>query len=95
MSCFQEASRLRRLAANRSVFFRYTRHAREEMTKDSIVRIDVENMLRRCSVTLIEQSGGEETWRAEGTDNDGRAITAVVVVYEVQIEIKIITAWAK
>ena len=73
---------------------RYTSHALDEMKADKIVRIDVENMLRRCRVTLVETKKGEETWRAEGTDNNGRGITAVVVAYEDVIRVKIITAWA-
>ena len=39
------------------------------------------NMLQRCTLTLIEHKQ-EEEWRAEGKDNDGRAITVVMVVYE-------------
>ena len=88
-----EAARLRALAANPQVRIRYTRHALEEMANDELVRIDVENMLRRCCVTLVEDSQGEETWRAQGSDNNGGSITAVVVAYETEICIKVITAW--
>jgi hypothetical protein len=63
------------------------------MRKDSIVKIDIENMLRRCRVTLVEFKS-EKEWRAEGTDSDSRRIAAVVVASEREIEIKIITAWA-
>lgn len=53
-------------------------------------------MLKRCSVTLVETDGrGEETWRAEGTDIDGRSIVAVVVAYQTVLKIKIVTCWAK
>jgi hypothetical protein len=77
------ASRLRNLARERKVLFRYPRHALEEMAKDDIVKIDIENMLRRCKVTMVELDGrNEETWRAQGADTDGRVITAIVVVYE-------------
>ena len=65
------------------------------MTKDAIFRLDVENMLRRCQVTFVEDVKGEETWRAEGTDSDGRRIAAVVVAYEEEITIKIVTSWEK
>lgn len=53
-------------------------------------------MLCRCLVTLVENNrdNGEEEWRAEGTDSDGRKITAVVVVYENAGEIKVVTTWA-
>lgn len=90
-----EASRLRRMAQNEAVRFAYRKHALEEMEKDRVHRIDVENMLRRCRVTLVEESKGEVTWRAEGKDTEGRNIAAVVVAYEGVIKIKIITAWAK
>jgi hypothetical protein len=37
------------------------------------------------------------TWRAEGSDIDGRSIAAIVVAYEDDNnpEIKILTTWAK
>lgn len=88
-----EAGRLRKLAnADATVFF--TKHALKEMAEDSIVRIDVQTMLGRCRVTLVEETKGEESWRAEGPDFDGREIAAVVVAYEGEHEIKVITAWA-
>lgn len=89
-----EAGRLRRAARRGTVFF--TDHAEVERKKDSIEKIDIVNMLGRCSVTLIEtnKDNGEEEWRGEGTDSDGRKITAVVVVYENVSEIKVVTAWA-
>jgi len=74
------------------VFFRP--HGLIEMEKDSISRPDVQNMLKRCSVSKAEESGGEITWRAHGRDYDGRKITAEVVAYEEKKEIKVITAWA-
>jgi hypothetical protein len=57
---------------------------------------DVTNMLGRCSISLVEinKENGEEEWRAEGTDTDGRKITAVVVMYEDVSEVKIVTTWA-
>jgi hypothetical protein len=90
-----EAGRLRRLADDKGVSFSYRKHALEEMAKDDIVRIDVENMLRRCKVTLVEETKGETAWRAEGKDTEGRSLTAVVVAYEDLIKVKIVTAWAK
>nr|WP_295237154.1 DUF4258 domain-containing protein [uncultured Brevundimonas sp.] len=88
-----QAGRLRALvAAGAAVFYR--KHALKEMENDGIVRIDVESMMRACRVTLVEQSQGEETWRAEGADFNGRDIAAVVVPYEDDLEIKVITAWA-
>jgi hypothetical protein len=71
-----EASKLRSLARRRGVRFLYRRHAEEELRKDGIPKIDVENMLRRCRVSMIEERGGELTRRVEGTDVNGRGIVA-------------------
>ena len=90
-----EAGRLRSVARRGTVFF--TKHAEIERKKDGIEKIEIINMLGRCTVTLIEtnKESGEEEWRAEGTDSDGRRIAAVVVVYEDVVEVKVVTAWAK
>jgi hypothetical protein len=90
-----EASRLRQLASASDVRIRFTKHAKEEAAKDGIPEIDVLNMLTRCRVTLVEISGADDTWRAEGTDSNGRRITAVVVAFEVLRLIRVITCWAK
>jgi Domain of unknown function (DUF4258) len=89
-----EAASLRKAARRGTIFF--TNHAEKERKKDQIEKLDITNMLCRCSISLIEtnKENGEEEWRAEGTDNDGRKITAVVVVYDDVSEVKIITTWA-
>ncbi|MCP3397153.1 hypothetical protein [Bradyrhizobium sp. CCGB20] len=94
MAFEHEAGRLRRIARRGTVFF--TDHAEIERKKDDIEKIDVVNMLGRCTVSLVEtnKENGEEEWRAEGTDNDGRRITAVVVAYEDVAEVKVVTTWA-
>jgi uncharacterized protein DUF4258 len=94
MSFEHEAGCLRKAARRGTIFF--TDHAEKERKKDQIEKLDVANMLCRCSISLVEtnKENGEEEWRAEGRDNDGRRITAVVVVYEEVSEIKIITTWA-
>lgn len=80
---------------NDGAYVWYTRHAEhDELPADEIAKIDIENMLRRCVVSIVEDSGGEETWRAQGPDIDGRQITAVVVAYEDDNSIKVITGWA-
>ena len=93
-NCEEEAARLRAMARHTSVRFRYTRHAEAELRKDSIARLHVENMLRRCRVTLSEYKGCELTHRTEGTDGDNRPIAAVVVMNEEAVVIKVITGWA-
>ncbi len=89
-----EAGLLRRVARRATIF--YTEHAESERKKDGIEKIDIANMLCRCLITLIEtnKENGENEWRAEGTDSDGRKITAVVVVYGDVGEIKVVTTWA-
>jgi hypothetical protein len=95
MANYEEvAGRLRRLARNPAVRFLYRRHAETELRADGIEKLDIENMLRRCSVSLSEISGRELTHRAEGTDGAGRPIAAVVVMYEEDLVIKVITGWA-
>ncbi len=90
----RESSKLRALATA-GAYVWFTKHAEAEMKKDGIEKIDVINMLSRCVVTLTEVSGGEDTWRAEGRDVDLRTIVAVVVCYDDQHEIKVITGWAR
>ena len=94
MAFEHEAGQLRRVARRATIFF--TSHADDERLKDQIEKVEVANMLCRCTISLIEtnKDNGEDEWRAEGTDSDGRKITAVVVVYEKVGEIKVVTAWA-
>jgi Domain of unknown function (DUF4258) len=88
-----EASRLRRVAQNPEADIWFRKHADEEMAKDDIRRPDVQGILKKCSVSKVEESGGELTYRVHGRDFDNRKITAEVVLYEDNIEIKVITAW--
>ena len=95
MAYESEGSRLRKLARRSDVTVWWTAHADLERGKIDIAKIDVQNMLKRCLVSKVEDTDGEECWRAEGTDVDGRRIAAEVVVYEDDPpEIKIITTWA-
>ena len=91
-----QSSRLRELASSGARVF-FTEHALDEMAADKMARIDVEEMLCDCTVTRVADSHGEESWRAEGEDFDGRPITAVVVPYEKASPpyIKVITSWVK
>ena len=89
------AARLRRASSQQGARFLYTRHAEAELQKDNVAKIEVENMLRRCRVTLVEPSGADETLRAEGSDADGRPLVAVVVLNEETVVIKVITGWVR
>jgi hypothetical protein len=90
-----EASTLRRLAKNNDVIFVYRPHAERAMKDDDLYKIDIENMLRRCSVVNVEDSEGEEAWRAYGSDGDGRKFFAIVVPYEEDPSIKVITVFVE
>lgn len=90
-----EASEIRKAASSPSVRFLYRRHAEQELQKDDVSKIEVENMLRRCRVTKVEQSGNDVTRRAEGTDATGRPLVTEVVLYREEIVIKVITGWIR
>lgn len=95
MAFENEAARLRQLARNPDVTVWWTEHAEIERGKDDIAKLDVQSMLKRCQVTNVEDTDGEEGWRAEGSDIDGRRIAAIIVAYEDDPpEIKIVTTWA-
>jgi hypothetical protein len=95
MAYENEASRLRKLARRPDTLVWFSSHGDDERQKDGIAKLDVHNMLKRCRVSKVEETDGEECWRAEGTDIDSRAIAAEVVAYEDDPpEIKIITTWA-
>jgi hypothetical protein len=53
---------------------------------------DVQFALMNGQVTL-EENKKDILWRVEGTDIDGRALTAIVAVYVLAIEIKVVTAF--
>lgn len=97
MSFEHEAGRLRKLARDCTALIFFTGHGEDERGKDGIPKLDIVKMLGRCTVTLVEtnKETGEEEWRAEGTDCDGRKIAAVVVVAEDVKEIKVVTTWAQ
>ena len=96
MAFESEAARLRKLARRPDVLVWWRDHAEDERAKDDIAKLDVQNMLKRCLVSNVEDTDGEECWRAEGNDIDGRPITAIVVAYEDDPpEIKIVTCWAR
>jgi Domain of unknown function (DUF4258) len=89
-----KGSILRALALNLKVRLVFTDHALEEMARDNISQLAVRSMLRRCSVGRVEQNRFEETLEAKGSDVDGKQITAIVVVEDDIVRIKVITAWA-
>lgn len=85
--------RLHELAKRSETGFRYTRHALDEMRADQVSKLDVHYVLKRCPVVRVEQNRMEETWNVRGRDADGRMIEIVLVAYERELKIKIITVW--
>jgi hypothetical protein len=90
-----QGRRLRALARDTSVQFRWTRHALEEMNSDNITRNDVRTVLRKGLVIRVESNRYEETWNCLGIDLDERKIEIVVVANENELSIKVITVWKK
>lgn len=88
-----EGARLRKLASNAGVSYKWREHALAEMVKDDINKTEIINLLKRCKVVRVEQNRFEETWNAEGCDVDGNPIVVVLVVYEEHMTIKVVTAW--
>jgi len=74
-----------------------TPHALNAAADDDVARIDLEDMLCECTVIRRDESHGEEAWRVEGDDFDGRTIVAIVVPYETAKPpyLKVITCWVK
>lgn len=92
-----ETSRLRTLANDSSTNFAYTRHATTEMMNDQISKPDVEWVLKRSAVRQVEfdSQRNEDTWNVRGKDLDERLIEIVIVAYQNEARIKIITTFAK
>jgi hypothetical protein len=88
-----EGRRLRAVAKDRLVRFAYTTHALAELRKDQLTKVDVEFVLKRAAIVGIGSSKGEETWNAQGRDTDERLVEIVIVLYEYEKKIKIVTAW--
>lgn len=75
------------------VFF--SPHAKSQMVKRKISKIDVKSILGRCLVVNSEFVDYDERWTAQGRDADGRVIHVVVVAREQGLSIDVVTAIAK
>ncbi|MDF0581604.1 DUF4258 domain-containing protein [Bradyrhizobium yuanmingense] len=87
-----ETQSLRRVANNPKCRFRFTVHALEEMKSDGWTVPDIQFALMNGHVVLHEIKK-DLLWRVEGADLDGRRLTVIVAVYELAIEIKVVTAF--
>lgn len=65
----------------------FTRHAREEMAKDGLTRLDVEHVLRAGLAEFPELKKG--TWRYRIA---ARQVT-VVIAFRAERDLVVVTAW--
>jgi Domain of unknown function (DUF4258) len=87
-----ETQIVRRISRDERRRFIWTKHALEEIVKDSRTTQDVEFSLTNCQVVLQEDKK-DRLWRTVGTSIDGERIEAVIAVYEEEITIKVVTAF--
>jgi hypothetical protein len=87
-----ETQTLCRIANNPKCRLRFTAHALEEMKEDGWTVPDVQFALMNGHVVLQENKK-DILWRVEGADIDGGRLTVVVAVFELAIEIKVVTAF--
>ena len=89
----KETQILRAVMENPNVNVFFTRHGREEMTQCQADELDVDCVLRKGEVTLVEWKK-DELWRVEGKDVDGnRRLQVVIAVYEEEVEVKVVTVF--
>jgi hypothetical protein len=87
-----ETKTLRRVANSPRCRWRWTNHAEERMAERGIAAADVQRAVKTGRVVLHELKR-DLVWRVEGTDIDGERIQVLLTVYEMEIRIKIITAF--
>ena len=80
-------------AANGSRAIRYQRHAQERMLQRDVTTDDLLYLLDHpsCIEPQEVELSGEEKFRVEGCDTDGRRLAVVVVVPPDRNELRIIT----
>ncbi len=84
----EEAKRLI-LEVLKSGRFTYSRHARDEITKDNMTMLDCENVLRGGVVRPGEYENWSWRYRVE-TDR-----MAVIICFRSSTELVLVTAWRK
>ena len=88
-----EGSRLRRLARTPGVLLDFTLHSEKRMRQRGVSRLDIKSSLTAGAVTRVELHGIEERWTVQGHDKDGRQIEIIVIVYEEEKEIIILSVF--
>ena len=87
-----ETQVLRKVAGNPDCRWKFTRHALVEMSKDGWTISDVQNAVMNGQIVLEEQKR-DRLWRIRGRDLDGGQLQIVVAVYEMELTIKVVTAF--
>ena len=88
-----QSSTLRSLARNPATDIAFTRHAAERMMQRQVTKLDVVAALRKGKVIDIALREGETCWLTTGDDLDGRTLGIVVVPYQSESVIKVITVF--
>lgn len=91
-SFISETQILIKIARNPKRRFKWTNHGRKSLIDDGRITKDIEDGLTNCRVIFVEWKK-DALWHAVGQDLDGKEFTAVVVVYEEEILIKIVTTF--
>jgi hypothetical protein len=87
-----ETQTLHKIANHSKCRLRFTDHALAEMAKDGWTANDVHFALMNGQVVMHEQKK-DLLWRVESSDIDGGSLTVIVALYELTIEIKVVTAF--
>ena len=88
-----ETQILRRVANDPKCQWHFTKHSLVEMANDGWTANDVMHVLMTNGQVILHELKRDVLWRIEGTDIDGGRIRVVVAVYEMAIEIKVITTF--
>ena len=96
-----EASQIRRLAADRETIWSYgdfilesgLTHAQEEMFADGITEPDVRYVLKSCKVTRAELHVDGFRYRCEGKNIDGIKMSFIVLFSTEPKKLDIRTGW--
>lgn len=86
------ASMIRSIASG-PFTLKMTKHAKRQMLERDINYSDIKTVLKHCIVTKEDLEKGEWVFNAQGTNIDGETIVFVVVPYEKEIKIKVISSW--
>ena len=88
-----ETKILQSVASDPACRWKFTKHALKKMEKNGWSAPDIQNGVMNGQVTLQEDAKQDRLWRVRGRDLDGRRIQIVVAVDEMEVTIKVVTAF--